>query len=504
MLGLMLGQCSGAGDWERGTGMRKWNGLLAGGLLAGMALAAHAQSPMPEDGNARAARLSSVDGQVQVVVDGQVVADPAYANLPLFEGSQVVTRNDGRAEITTDDGNIIRVTPNSTVTLTALQGATGATKTEVVVNAGEVYFELQPSTDSRAVRMDFGTTSVVPSAFSVLRVNYDSEPGSMAIFSGQVHVTRGSSLAVDAHGGQMLSLDPGDPSAYNLSDTIQPDSWDQWNTDRDNALESEQSASTQADQQLPPDAASSAADLNANGNWYDVPGEGYVWSPYDAQGAGENWDPYGYGYWTSYPTAGYVWISGYNWGYAPYNCGSWNFYGGFGWGWNPRGGCHPWWHRRRWMSNIGHAPSDYHAPVQPRHPVAPVGGNRVVATGHPLRPVKPILVDRRPSSGVNAYLGFQPGQPMVVGGQVVSPVHTVAPRTSYVRSYTYLSDRTPLSVRHGLEPGRGGYVPRTTYNHMPSTSFGRPSAGFSGATHMGGMHLSGGGVHMSSGGGAHH
>ncbi len=479
-------------------------------LMAVLGLAAAAQMPAsaPDSGtsgNARAARLSSVDGQVQVVVDGQVVADPAYVNLPLFEGTQVVTRNDGRAEIETDDGNIVRVTPNSTITLTALQGQQGNSRTEVVVNAGEVYFELQPGTDSRHVRIDFGSTSVVPSSYSVLRVTYDTEPGAMAVFSGQVHVTRGSNLTVDVHGGQTLSLDPADPSAYNLADTIQTDSWDQWNTDRDNALQAQESAKTPADQQLPGDEAADASDLDANGNWYDVPDEGYVWSPYDAQGAGESWDPYGYGYWTSYPGAGYVWVSGYSWGYAPFNCGNWSFYGGFGWGWSPRGGCNPWWRRGRWMSNIGRAPGDYRAPVRPHAPVASVPGARLVATAHPLKPVKPILVDRRPSSGVNAYLGFQPGAPMVVGDHTISPVRTIAPRTSYMRSYTYLSDRTPTSVRSGIDGGRLAYSPRTSYNHMPSTSYSRPASGFSGAYHSsGGMHLSGGASHMSMGSGSHH
>ncbi len=485
-----------------------WLGVVLVVAL-GMTAAAQATINSPDSGaagNARAARLSSVDGQVQVIVDGQIVADPAYVNLPLFEGSQVVTRNDGRAEIETDDGNIVRVTPNSTITLTALQGQQGDSKTEVVVNAGEVYFELQPSTDSRSVRMDFGSTSVVPSSFSVLRVTYDTEPGAMAVFSGQVHVTRGSNLTLDVHGGQALSLDPGDPSAYNLSDSIPSDSWDQWNTDRDNAQQAQESAKTPADQQLPGDEAADASDLDSNGNWYNVPGEGYVWSPYDAQGAGESWDPYGYGYWTNYPGAGYVWVSGYGWGYAPFNYGRWNYYHGFGWGWNPRGGGMPWWRRGGWMSNIGNAPGDYRSPVRPHGSAASVAGARLVAaTAHPLKQVKPILVDRRPSSGVNAYLGFQPGAPMVVGDHTISPVRTIAPRSSYVRSYAYLSDRTPSSVREGIDGGRLAYSPRTSYNHVSTSSYSRPTSGFSSAYHSsGGMHFSGGGSHMSMGGGAHH
>ncbi len=485
--------------WSVGLCVAVLGALALAGVLRAQTNAQTGTDAGPGGGSpgtkARAARLSSVDGTVQVVVDGQVIANPAYANLPIFEGSQVVTRNDGRAEIETDDGNIVRVTPNSTITLTSLAGHEGNSKTEVVVNAGQVYFELQPSTDSRAVRIDFGATSVVPSLYSVLRVNYDTEPGAMAVFSGQVHVTRGSSMTVDAHGGQTLSLDPGDPSAYNLTDSVQQDSWDQWNTDRDNALQSEQSAKTPATGQMSGDESTGMADLDANGNWYNVPGQGYIWSPYDAQGAGENWDPYGYGYWTSYPNVGYVWVSGYNWGYTPYNCGNWNFYGGFGWGWSPRGGCRPWWRRGRWMANVGNVPGDYRVPVSPRRPVQ-MQTTRTVATGRPLPPMKPILVDRRPASGVNAYLGFQPGQPMVVHGQLVPPVHTIAPRTTYMRSYTYLSNRTPNSVTQGIDGGRLAYASggtrspysRATAVHMtPSRPMGYGS--YYNGGHTGGMHV---------------
>ena len=46
--------------------------------------------------------------------------------------------------------------------------------------------------------------------------------------------------------------------------------------------------------------------------------------------------------WT--PGYGYLWVSGYPWGYMPFQCGAWNFYDGFGWGWAPgMGGCRPWW-----------------------------------------------------------------------------------------------------------------------------------------------------------------
>jgi hypothetical protein len=31
--------------------------------------------------------------------------------------------------------------------------------------------------------------------------------------------------------------------------------------------------------------------------------------------------PYGNGYWMWTPRFGYIWVSGYSWGYMPYQCG---------------------------------------------------------------------------------------------------------------------------------------------------------------------------------------
>lgn len=506
-------------------------GVCAGMFFASADISLAAQQPpngpargamAGEAANARAVRLSSVDGQVQVVEDGQVIADPAYDNLPLFEGSQVVTRNDGRAEIELEDGSLVRLTPNSTVTLSVLSGSGATTHTEIVLNAGQAYFELQPSTADRPLRVGYGTTSVTPTNFSVIRVNFDAQPGVMAVFSGQVHVTRGGALDLDVHGDQTLSLDVQDASVYNLADTVQADSWDQWNSDRDAALMSEQSDKTPAtDQnagQMP-----GISDLDASGSWYDVPGQGYVWSPYDAQGAGTDWDPYGYGYWTSFPQYGYAWVSGYSWGYAPFNYGQWNYYGGFGWGWNPGGRYHPWWGRGGgWTSNVGTGPNGYLPPQHPKglpggagapgkpvggpmNPHSPGNGTVVAVNQRPLHP--PILVDHRPQSGVNAYLGFQPGQPMVAGGRVVPPLHTIAPRTTYVRSYAYLSGHNAESIARSLNGSRQGYASggaRSTYSRTSSMGGSSGSVGhgsyYSGG-HSSGMHMSSGGSH---GGGGHH
>ena len=281
---------------------------------------------------AGAARLSSVEGQVRLSQGGQVIADPAVINAPLFAGTRVETGDDGKAEIQFDDGSVARLSPDSALTLTSVGGQGGAA---IVLEGGLGYFELQGGGQGGQMRVTFGDSVATATGFTVMRIKMDNPPGEVAVFSGNAHLERGNSLAVDLHGGESVTLNATDPSQYNLAETIEPDSWDAWNSDRDQALNAEAADQTGAANNFVNNNAPNPAwnDLDANGNWYNVPGQGYIWSPYEASDAG--WDPYGNGNWMWTPGYGYIFVSGYPWGYMPYQCGMWNYYDGFGWGWAP-------------------------------------------------------------------------------------------------------------------------------------------------------------------------
>jgi len=105
--------------WSRKAGfiMKPTSKCLVLGAIAaiGMALGfgstttLHADEGGSSGQPGRAARLSTVDGQVQVAQGGQVLADHAIANTPLFEGTELTTGNDGRAEVQFDDGSVARI-----------------------------------------------------------------------------------------------------------------------------------------------------------------------------------------------------------------------------------------------------------------------------------------------------------------------------------------------------------------------------------------------------------
>ncbi|HWE85100.1 MAG TPA: DUF6600 domain-containing protein [Terracidiphilus sp.] len=519
-------------------------------LAAAVALAPAARAEDGDGGQGRAVRLSAVTGDVQLSLNGEALADHALVNTPLFEGTQVTTGDDGRAEIQFEDGSVARIPPASSLTLSVLKGGGD---TELLLNSGMGYFELQSS----AVRVRFDSSVATGNGFTVLRIGLDQAPGEVAVFSGNAHM-EGSSGSVDAHGGESVSLD-----GYSVSESIEPDSWDAWNSDRDRARTTEEAGSTPATNSLPNSNNPAWDDLNSNGTWYNVPDQGYVWSPYEASSS--SWDPFGEGYWVWSPHYGYMWVSVYSWGYLPYQCGIWNWYGGFGWGWAPQN-CRTWWGGGGgWGFNIGYAPTWYrlpHRPYLPRprnpRPTTGGGGGRLVAA-RPVGPAPVISVNRKLQVGgsggsvqpVSVLPPRGPSQPVQIGGVVARPLPVTTLRPGYRPQEPVSTRQTVVMPREGtrpvyappgtsrpgysIEPQRPIYAPapqrpvyepapqRPGYTPAPQPAPSRPggvytpprpsSGGSGGSSYRpapaprpssgggGGSHPSGGGGHPSGGGG---
>jgi hypothetical protein len=479
--------------------------LAAGFLMLGTA--AHAQdaaAPNQSAPAARAVRLSSVDGQVQLAQGSQILASQALANTPLFEGTQITTADDGRAEVQFEDGSVARVSPNSSLTLSQLRQQGALMDTEIVLNSGLGYFELQGDTQSSHMRVRFGENAVGVSGFTVMRVGLDDPPGELAVFSGNAHLDGGSSLSLDLHGGESAKLDASDPGNYQLAESIEPDSWDAWNSDRDQALTAEEADRTAATSNLPNSNNPAWSDLDANGNWYNVPGQGYVWSPYEAESSA--WDPYGCGSWMWTPGYGYIWVSCEQWGFMPYASGLWSYYGGFGWGWAPGG--YGWWGGGGWGYNIGNTPFRYVPPKRPRGgPIPAGGGSTIRVAGGKFQPYPVVPVNRIHSGGTEQPVRVR-NAPVTFAGNTVQPLRPIASRPVYSNGiathtgagarYGYAGSNPTVSARPGFASPAGGPYgimarPPTYYSGRSSA----PSRGSSGSA----SHPSGGSAPRSSGGG---
>jgi len=471
---------------------------FCGALFAGRAWADDAAPA------ARAVRLSSVDGQVQLSQGKQLLANPALVNTPLFEGSLLATGDDGRAEIQFEDGSVVRLSPNSSLTLSALRGQGSSAEADVALESGLAYFELQGAGLAGTISVKFADATVTGSGVTVLRVNLDNAPGELAVFSGNAHLERGSALSLDLHGGESVALNGNDASRYNLTESIEPDSWDTWNSDRDEALSAEGAARTGATKGFGDAGNPAWSDLDANGSWYNVPDQGYIWSPTDAASAG--FDPYGNGYWMWTPGYGYIWVSGYEWGYTPFECGTWNYYDAFGWGWAPGlNGCQPWWGGGGYGVNVGVLPVRYHPPTRPTRPLpGPPGGG-----GGPRKPF-PLIPVNRHGAGEGTLPARDRTSVVSIAGYTVQAMHPISPRPQYDHSASPVSGvrySNGTSVRGmGGSSGSGGPIRPATPTSAGRASVpaaGHASSGGSSASHVssGGGGGGGGGGHAASSGG---
>jgi hypothetical protein len=67
------------------------------------------------------------------------------------------------------------------------------------------------------------------------------------------------------------------------------------------------------------------------GEWFELRGYGWIWTPYDVP---DGWRPYTHGRW-AYTNYGWTWVSDWEWGWAPFHYGRWLFDPYYGWVWVP-------------------------------------------------------------------------------------------------------------------------------------------------------------------------
>jgi hypothetical protein len=378
--------------------------------LAGLGAARVARADSPA--TTRAARLNFMQGTVTVTEGGNAPV-PAQMNLPLLQGVQLATGADGQAEIEFEDGSVVRLTPNSALSLDSLAVEPGGVfTTGMSLLGGLAYVELRAAPQYQYT-LNAGGDVLSPVENTTVRVNFDEPPAIFSVLDGTAEVERQGGYQAQVRAGESFRADPTDATRFSLTEEIAEDSWDQWNEDRDQAA-----AAAAGDQTAVRDDYAGAqgygwSDLDADGSWYNVPGQGPVWQPDAAADAG--FDPYGNGAWVWYPGTGYVWASGYSWGWTPYRCGNWSFYGGFGWGWLPGAGCggFGWgFYGGGAVVNIGLIPRGYR-PIR-----VPIGG----VGPRPILPVR--------GTGREVATGAMTNGPRQIAGVTVAPIQPV--RRGYV------------------------------------------------------------------------
>ncbi len=290
---------------------------------------AHAQSS-PE---ARVVRLSFVDGTVTIQRPDVQAWAQAPVNTPLQEGFKLSTGENSYAEIQFENGGTIRLGELSLVELNGLgQTANGGKINRVSLRQGYATFHILPSDRGDTLQVDTVNGTLTARGGTRFRVDLDQEVERVEVFEGTVNV-QGNLGHMTVEKDYALLMQPGATEPTVISKGITEDDWDHWVDDRESNAEA--SSTVPPPQGYDGDASESPygwTDLQENGNWTDVDGLGYGWTPTTVAA---DWEPYTVGEWCWYPGYGYAWIGAEPWGWLPYHYGWWKFLPGRGWVWFP-------------------------------------------------------------------------------------------------------------------------------------------------------------------------
>jgi hypothetical protein len=334
-----------------------------------------------QNSKARIVRLSFVDGQVQIDRNAGQGWEKAILNMPIIEGSKLSAQQGSHVEVEFEDGSTVRLVGPSQVAFPELNLADGKKNSLTEVQSGLAYFDVPK------VRDDSFRVSVAKHSFEVhknaqFRVDASDPDQSVAVMKGELQLM-GEPKEVAVKKNETVTFRLDQPE-YALSHDVDKLGSDTWNKDReqDRQLVARSEEYHTANSYYGGNNYNyGTSDLARYGNWYYGAGYGWLWRPYfyDASYAYDPnaWDPFGNGSWSFYPGAGWTFVSGYPWGWAPYRYGSWMFVNGFGWSWRPGPPSYGW----QAVPPVVGAPPGYGLPRPPLK-----AGGATIAVVPPSRP----------------------------------------------------------------------------------------------------------------------
>lgn len=301
-------------------------GLLATTLALGATLTAmqpaSAQAAVP--GAPGVADVSAVAGDVVIVRGDSGAQVGAAINTPMLPGDYISTAGGSRAEVQFDGISMIRLAEDTQVRMVNLdpgsrevQLASGTAELAVLENNGGGSQIDTPSVTVRPARAGDYRVSVMPNGETLVTVR-----------SGMANVSSGNGSENLTPGSTLVAYGSYDNAQISTQAAIGYDAFDNYNQRRDQEVV----ASYNANPYLAP-ALAGYSDFSNYGQWYNVPGYGESWAPYNQ---GNNWSPYSNGQWVWEPGYGYTWVGNESWGYVPYHYGNWYYASNYNqWMWQP-------------------------------------------------------------------------------------------------------------------------------------------------------------------------
>ncbi|MEO8041338.1 MAG: DUF6600 domain-containing protein [Acidobacteriota bacterium] len=316
----------------------RWAVLLVVMLLSGTAVFASEIDDYVPEVTDRVARISFVQGDVQIRRADSQDWEVAVLNLPIVEGDEIATDGNGRFEIQFNSYTHLRVAENSQIKFVGLQDggiALSVPLGTVVLRASEFdgsrsFFEIDAPKTTISIQKAgmYRIEAGVPDSLEVIVSATDG--GEARVYSADAGFTvkNGRRAKVFIGGNQSGEWETAEAARFS-------DEFDTWSLDRDTII-AQRIRDAYYDRYYDRDIYG-AEDLNEYGEWIHTRKYGYVWRPYSTSVSQySNWSPYRYGHWRWVPPYGWTWVNDEPWGWATYHHGRWVWDSG-SWYWTPYG-----------------------------------------------------------------------------------------------------------------------------------------------------------------------
>jgi hypothetical protein len=270
-------------------------------LLIAAAVSLSAQSVI----SAHSGTIHYTEGQV--ALDGTAV-QPKFGEFPEVKIGQVLSAQDGRAEILLTPGVFLRLGENSAFKMISNQ----LTNTRLEITSGEAMIEVGELLPDNAITVVFHGADIAIAKRGLYRI--DSDPARLRVYEGEASVVSASMDPMKVGKGRELVFGEAKLEAKNF-DTKATDEFYRWGARRDEYVA-----------QANISAAKSARDSGYSGMGYSGMGMtggtgAWAWNPWFGMftylpNSGMYNSPYGFGYFSPYAV-------GYMYGpYSPYAYGN--------------------------------------------------------------------------------------------------------------------------------------------------------------------------------------
>ena len=288
-----------------------------------------------------AARIQRVEGEVAFsdslpnaeANDANTAWVAATPNQPFSTGDRIYTRDNARTSLAFSGRNFARLGPNTSIDVVSFEDH----RTQLALRDGTAMFDIGYLASNELFEVATPNGAVTFDQPGLYNLGFDNNGGVLVSVlsglarvvgpSGSGEISKGEMLTLLGQVGAELALSRLNPqdAGYQVDDYYRyqyPNSYDGRYSNYDAYLDDPyyyDPYRRNVSYKYASSAIPGIHDLDYYGDWRNVDGYGYAWSPRVDSG----WAPYQQGQWTNDYPYGPTWVSSEPWGYAPYHYGRW-------------------------------------------------------------------------------------------------------------------------------------------------------------------------------------